>query len=172
MLFTKIALPFDFSFCFKPICPRHPGLLLGSHQVADCGSAPREFHPRQVLCRLPPLPATAHGVVPLHARTVAGQEYHCPHCRSSPYREQPDTHNNCISLSEIQPNADKIKVGSGHFGVQNRGAVAKVAYAYHKGNGKVLDEWVFNFQRAIPFVTTKRKGEGFLSLHPIAAGNP
>jgi len=41
-------------------------------------AAPREFHPRQDFHRLPPLSATAHGVIlRFNARTVAGQEYHC-----------------------------------------------------------------------------------------------
>ena len=34
------------------------------------------FTPTVVLTEPPSLPATDHGVVPLHARTVTGREYH------------------------------------------------------------------------------------------------
>ena len=47
-------------FSSKPICPRHPGLLLGSHQTAGGVPAPRGSNPRQDRCRLLSLPVTPH----------------------------------------------------------------------------------------------------------------
>jgi hypothetical protein len=55
-------------------------------------SAPREFHPSEVLSKLPPLVATDYGCW-LNRFTLdfmAGQEYHYPHCWLSPYQKQSD----------------------------------------------------------------------------------
>lgn len=52
-----------------------------------------------------------------HARPVTEQEYHCPYCLSSPYREPPDI---CSRLF-IAPYRAVCSV--------NHGAVATVAYA-------------------------------------------
>lgn len=123
------VLPFDL-ISRKSICPRHPDFLLGSHQTADSVSAPREFHPCVVLTQPPPLPATASRRTRYHARTVAGREYHYPHCLSLPHRELPDGYR----LLFLAPcSAD-------------RGTVSNVAYAHHNNNGNVFDEWVFGCQ--------------------------
>ena len=45
------------------------------------------------------------------------------------------------------------------------------AYAHHNHKEKVFGEWVFAFQRAIPFSPHKGKqGKRFLSSHPVARG--
>ena len=52
------ALPFDLYFQASQFVLDTPAAV-GSHQTAGSVPAPRESHPRQVLCRLSPLPATA-----------------------------------------------------------------------------------------------------------------
>jgi hypothetical protein len=44
-----------------------------------------------------------------------------------------------------------------------------VAYAFGKSNGDVLDEWVFNFQRATHSPSLKRKtGKGIFTPSPVS----
>ena len=64
---------------------------MGNHQAASGSPAPRESHPSEDLSELPPLVAAdcSKTVSPLDF--MAGQEYHCPRCRSWPYREPPGT---------------------------------------------------------------------------------
>ncbi len=121
------------------ICPRHPEPLPGSHQTAGSEPAPRDFHPRRDLRRLPSLRVT-----------VTGQEYQCPHCRSSPCRELPGSRSKTIdSLRTAHRKADKTesKMKSCCFRlVVHPGVVAALAHAHRNSNRKVLDEWVFGCQ--------------------------
>jgi len=98
---------------------------------------------------------------------TAGQEYHDSQCLSSPYRELPDTRSNFYRSTVVPPNADQKIIGEvWSFRKRCHGAVATVAYAHHNSNGKVFDEWVFNFQGTKPIHRINGKQvKGFMSLH-------
>ena len=82
-----------------------------------------------------------------HARAVAGREYHCPHYRSSPHRELPSGYSWLVSLpgGENEPKSKKM-VSLRCSSPPDRGAAAMVAYAHHKGTGKVFDGLIFDCQ--------------------------
>ena len=66
-----------------------------------------------------------------NARTVTEQEYHCPYCLSSPYREPPDTDSRLFSLlaeNESQRPKNKYRCNLAALFPAYRGAVANVAY--------------------------------------------
>lgn len=80
-------------FSSKPICPRHPGLLLGSHQTAGGYQLHGHLTPGRIAVGCPHCLRRF-----FHARTVTGQEYHCPHYLSWPHREPPDASCSLLSL--------------------------------------------------------------------------
>ena len=141
-----------------------PRISVGIHRTADSVSAPRAFHPRQDLC-FSAAPIACDGFAPqgtYHARTVAGQEYHCPYCRSSPYRELPGTDSQLFSLSIGQGRpwtVQSIRWCPLCLCLIHHGAVAKVAYAHYNSNRFVLDDWIFGYQGAPHLLTEREMGE-------------
>jgi hypothetical protein len=75
---------------------------------------------------------------------MAGQEYHCPHCLSSPRQWQPGGHSRPFL-------ARRGMIPRGH------GATANVAYAHHNGNGNVFDEMNMKFSKSNRAVLPARK---------------
>ena len=65
--------------------------------VESAISAPREFHPTEVLSYCPHLLRRDSGILPLHAR-LHGWTGVSPHCRLSPYRWQSDICSRTVSL--------------------------------------------------------------------------
>ena len=103
-----------------------------------------------------------------HARTVTEQEYHCPYCLSSPYRELPDTYNRlfiapCRKSASQRPKKNKGVISLLLFPA-DRGAAANVAYAHHNSNRNVFGEWVFVCQGTSPFTAKRIKGREFSYL--------
>ncbi len=84
-------------------------------------------------------------------------------------RGEPDIYSRKFSLA-----ADKGQSGDNRGDLcscvpRHHGATANVAYAHHKSNGNVLDEWVFNFQRATHSPPFQRKtGERQITLSPVS----
>ncbi len=74
------------------------------------------LYPCVVLTQLPPL-----------REAVAGQEYHCPQCLSSPRRVLPGGDSSLL----VAP-----------YSIVHPGADGKVAHAHRNGNGNVSGEWV------------------------------
>ena len=65
-------------------------LVKGSHQAADGDQPHGNFTPGRFSVGCPHCLRRLCAGKHYHARTVAGQEYHCPHCRLSPCRVPPD----------------------------------------------------------------------------------
>ena len=103
-----------------------------------------------------------------HARPVTEQEYHCPYCLSSPYRELPDTDSRlfiapCRKSASQRPKKNKGVISLLLFPA-DRGAAANVAYAHHNSNRNVFGEWVFGCQGTSPFTAKRIKGREFSYL--------
>ncbi len=144
----------------KPICPRHPGLLLGSHQMAGGYQLHGHLTPGRISVGCPHCLRRF-----FHARAVTGQEYHCPHCLSWPYREPPGTSCGLLSLPATEWASRKqvsVTFRCLHPIADHR-AATKLAYAHRNDSGNVSDEWVFDFQVARPFTAKRKTGEDFLS---------
>lgn len=135
----------------------HPQIVAGSHQTAGSLPAPRESHPHMVLIRPSPLPATASRpkiaitlglwldgsiIVPITGHRLAGS---CPvviaWLWSLPGGETTEV-SKMVSLRCFSP--------------ADHGAAAMVAFARHKGNGKVFDGWVFGCQGSNPLQKQKQ----------------
>jgi len=89
---TPAACP-RFSRCDMGIIKRRFAIAI----VETAISAPREFHPTEVLSYCPHLLRRDSGILPLHAR-LHGWTGVSPHCRLSPYRWQTDIRSRAVSL--------------------------------------------------------------------------
>ena len=117
-------------FSNNSICPRHPELLREVTKRLTAYQRHGNHTPGRFSTGCPHWLRRFY-----HARPVTEQEYHCPYCLSSPYREPPDIGSRLF----IAPYRAVCSA--------NRGAVANVAYVHHNSNRNVFDEWVFNCQR-------------------------
>ena len=144
-------------FLWKINLSSTPRIFQGNHQTTGGAPVPREFHPRQVLCRLLSLRGA-----------VTEQEYHYPHRLSSPLQEPPGAYGKLfVAPCKRDPERPKKCVGSQCLAFAHPGAAANVAYAHRNSNGKVFDEWYSDFKVPSHSPLQKRKtGEGFL-LHPF-----
>ena len=128
-----------------------PRISVGIHRTADSVSAPRAFHPRQDLC-FSAAPIACDGfalrtlitlglwldrsiIIPIACHRHTGS---CPVLIADCYRSVSDR-------TDLEPYNQSGGVPAVVYLVHH-GAIANVAYAHHKSNRKVFDEWVFGFQ--------------------------
>ena len=145
-----------------------PRISVGVHRTADSVSAPRAFHPpgRISAFRLPPLPATASHckvlitlglwldrsiIIPIACHRHTGS---CPVLIADCSRSLSDR-------TDLEPNNQSGGVPA-VVCLVHHGAIANVAYAHHKSNRKVSDEWVFGCQG-----TSDHSKEGPLTLFVV-----
>ena len=154
-------------FSSKPICPRHPGLLLGSHQTAGGVPAPRESNPRQDRCRLPSLPVTVLSrsdcdwtgvsLSPLSVMAAPGAVRRLRRSVVAPCGGMGKPKTSISDFSPPPPTAD-------------RRAAAKLAYAHRNDNRNVSDEWIFSYQATRPFTVLGCWARSNFAPHLTARG--
>ena len=128
-----------------------PRISVGIHRTADSVSAPRAFHPRQDLC-FSAAPIACDGfalktlitlglwldrsiIIPIACHRHTGS---CPVLIA-------DCSRSISGRTDLKPYNQSGGVPAVVFLVHH-GAIANVAYAHHKSNRKVSDEWVFGCQ--------------------------